>query len=183
MSRFTRIAAVLSAAALTIVMAGTAQASHSAAHSAGHECDPTAAWCQTDYQLTCRGAAEGADGGTVYTRLTAHEVRAEEQDFVMSYAWTHWTAEKNMNELGWVPLVNGPKRKAITPQYHERGGLYYSRFRWTHFQTPLTPLFVAPVPTNGEWRLVLTTDVYNEDGIQVAEIQNTTPSCYFAGKR
>lgn len=183
MSRLTRIVAVASAAALAILMAGTARAAHPAGQPAAHVCDPTLAWCQGDFQLRCRDAGEGSEkGGIVYTRLQAHEVRAVQQDFETAYAWTHWTAEKNIAPTGWVPLFDGPNRMAITPQNHERGGLYYARFRWPHFKTPLTPQFVAPVPTNGEWRLVLTTDVYNEDDVLVAELQNTTPSCFFAGK-
>ena len=175
---FKRIAAVAATTILaTVGLASTASADHVV----------DGAWDTTSYNTDCRGATQGdPDGGLILTRFTGEEVRADRTEFETYRSATRVIAEKDVNGT-WVPLDYSIWRVAriIDSRYHASDGMYHAPLTFNRgvFGQPRHPRFAASIPTNGVWRLQLETVVYQQDGVAVAYLLNTTAECDFAGKK
>jgi hypothetical protein len=175
---FKRIAAVAATAVLvTVGLAGGASADHVS----------DGAWNSTSYRDVCRGAQQGdPDGGFILTRFHGQEVRADRAEFETWRATTRTIAEKDVNG-SWVPLYWSIWRVSSIndARYNPGDGMYHAplTFNPRVFDHPRHPRFVAPIDTNGVWRLQVETVVYQQDGVPVAYLLNTTAECDFAGKK
>lgn len=169
---FKSIAAAAGAAVAVLGLAAPTQAS------------VDGAWSQHVYHQVCVGGAQGdPDGGILKITLRGQEKRLLEQDFQTAWVNTHWIVEREINGV-WTPLFGGPTRRATTPIdfFNPNDGYWHAPFHYSsHFRNQNHPVFVAPVNHNGTYRLHMTSQVYQQDGVQVAELDDWTVGCTFAG--
>lgn len=175
---FKRIAAVAATTLMaTVGIAGAAQADHVS----------DGAWDSTSYNTVCRGAQQGdPDGGYILTRFKGEEVRADRTEFETNRSTTRVIAEKDINGT-WVPLhVSIWRASYINDEIYNPGdGMYHAPFTFNKdfFAAPRHPRFSMAIDTNGVWRLQVETLVYQQDGVQVGYLLNTSAECDFAGKK
>ena len=141
------------------------------------------AYSQTTGGLRCAAPVIGGNpGGRIFVRVSATETRANGSAFNGDTVATQLHTQKLIDGV-WrnayaAPAENGHEGNAV------RGGggrIQVAHMKWDFAPKQSNPFFEEDVPTSGLYRVIVTTDIWNQDGILLTTLQTHEESCNFEG--